>query len=293
MKQSVAVIGGGASALLFAAKLDTTKYNITIYERNAAVGRKFLVAGDGGFNLTHSENTEAFLSRYSPSYFLEKSIRSFTNKELISWLSRIGIETYIGSSKRVFPVKGIKPIDVLSSILEVMKQKNVVIKTNHLWKGWSSEEEHIFNNNSETIKVKADITVFSLGGASWKVTGSDGSWLNYFNERGIKTNPFLPSNCEVKIDWKKEFIEKEAGESLKNISLKCGDKERKGEVVITASGLEGGAIYALTGEVRKQLKENKTAVVYLDMKPLNSIEELTSKIIKQTRPLNRIESKTK
>src|ERR1019366_8949418 len=111
--------------------------------------------------------------RYTPSSFLEKSIRSFTNTDLRNWLKAIGIDTYIGTSKRVFPAKGIKPIDVLNAILAVLKQKNVEIKTLHTWKGWNDKDELIFENNDETITVKSDITVFAMGGASWKVTGSD------------------------------------------------------------------------------------------------------------------------
>ncbi len=277
MKKTIAIIGGGASALILASQLDTTKFGVTIYERNNAVGRKLLVAGDGGFNLTHSEELELFISRYSSSPFLEKSIRSFSNTDLINWLKAIGIETYIGTSKRIFPVKGLKPIDVLNSILDVVKQKNVVIKTQHEWKGWNSNDELIFGNNSETINSKADITVFAMGGGSWKVTGSDGSWLRYFEEKGIKTIPFQPSNCAVKINWKKEFIERAEGKALKNISVKSGDKERNGEVVITRFGLEGGAIYAMIGEIRKQLNK-ETASIVIDLKPLLTVAEIKNKI---------------
>ncbi len=277
MKKSTAIIGGGASALMLASQLDSTKFDVTIYERNNAVGRKLLVAGDGGFNLTHSEETEPFISRYSPSSLLEKSIRFFSNTDLRNWLKSIGIETYIGTSKRVFPIKGIKPIDVLNAILEVLKKNKVVIKTQHEWKGWNANGELIFENNSKTINIKSDITVFAIGGGSWKVTGSDGNWLEYFEEKGIKTIPFQPSNCAVKINWKREFIDLAEGNSLKNISVKCGDKERKGEIVITKFGLEGGAIYTMIGEIRKQLKDNN-ATITIDLKPTISVEEIKNRI---------------
>ena len=277
MKKSIAIIGGGASALMLASQLDSTIFEVTIYERNNAVGRKLLVAGDGGFNLTHSEELEQFISRYTPSSFLEKSLRKFSNTYLIDWLKSIGIETYIGTSKRVFPLKGIKPIDVLNSILDVLKQKNIVLKTQHEWKGWNENDELIFENNSETINSKTDIAVFAMGGGSWKVTGSNGIWLNYFKEKGIKTIPFQPSNCAVKINWKKQFIDLAEGKSLKNISAKCLEKERKGEVVITKFGLEGGAIYALIGEIRKQLNDNG-ATITIDLKPLLRVEEIKNKI---------------
>lgn len=275
-KKSIAVIGGGASTLMFACIIDTDKYDVTIYERNNTPGRKLLVAGDGGFNLTHSEELETFITRYIPSSFLEKSIRSFTNIDLQQWFKEHKIETYAGTSKRIFPIKGIKPIDVLTVFLNVLKQNKIEIKTQHLWKGWNKNNRLLFENNNNIIAVKPDITVFSLGGASWKVTGSDGSWLTYFNEKNINTLPFMPSNCAVKINWHNQVLKTLEGKSLKNISVSINNKTIKGELVITQFGLEGGAIYALIGEIRNQLKINNTASVYIDFKPSFSIEKIKS-----------------
>jgi len=169
--QSVAIIGGGPSALMLAAMLDEKKYHVHIYEKNATVGRKFLVAGDGGFNLTHSESMDAFVARYTPPDFLEQALHAFTNQDLCDWLKTIGIETYTGSSKRIFPVKGIKPIEVLNAFLEKLKTKHVYIHTQHEWKGWSETNALVFLNKKEEVIVDADVTVFALGGASWTVTG--------------------------------------------------------------------------------------------------------------------------
>jgi uncharacterized flavoprotein (TIGR03862 family) len=278
MKKSIAIIGGGSAALMLAAQLNEHKFDVTIYERNAAIGRKFLVAGDGGFNLTHSEDLASFITRYAPSAFFEKTIAGFTNTDLCAWLQSIGIETFVGTSKRVFPIKGIKPIDVLNAILEVLKKKNVQLKTNYMWKGWK-ENELIFETNvTDTfIHVTADITVFCLGGSSWKVTGSDGSWLNYFSDKGITTLPFQASNCAFKVEWKKEFIGLAAGKTLKNIAIKCDAKERKGELVITKFGLEGGAIYALSSKIRAHLNESGSATVFIDLKPSLSMEQIKDK----------------
>jgi uncharacterized flavoprotein (TIGR03862 family) len=278
MKKSIAIIGGGPAAMMLAAQLDEHKFDVTIYERNAALGRKFLVAGDGGFNLTHSEDIEQFISRYTPAIFFEKIIRSFTNTDLRNWLASIGIETTVGSSKRVFPADGIKPIDVLNAILNVLKKKKFFIKTQHTWKGWNTDNELLFETSNTTIPVKTDLVVFALGGASWKVTGSDGAWTNYLNEKGIEIIPFQSSNCAFEIKWNNEFLKIAEGQSLKNISLKCNEKEKQGEVVITAFGLEGGAIYALSPAIRKQLNEQKTATVYLDLKPTLHVSEIKNKI---------------
>ncbi|MGQ0827422.1 MAG: NAD(P)/FAD-dependent oxidoreductase [Bacteroidota bacterium] len=278
MKKSLAIIGGGPAAMMLAAQLDEKKFDVSIYEHNVALGRKFLVAGDGGFNLTHSEEIGQFISRYIPISFIEPIIRSFTNTDLRNWLSSIGIETIVGSSKRVFPAEGIKPIDVLNTILKVLKKKNVSLQTQHTWKGWKNDEL-IFEVNDEIKNIKADLIVFALGGASWKVTGSDGAWTKYFKEKGIDVVPFQSSNCAFEIKWEKEFLKITEGQSLKNISLKYAGHEKKGEVVITSFGLEGGAIYALSATIRKQLNEQKTATVCLDLKPSFTIEQIKTKIL--------------
>lgn len=276
MKKSVTIIGGGAAALMLAAQLDESKFDVTIYERNAAFGRKFLVAGDGGFNLTHSEEIEKFIQRYSPADFFKPILSSFTNTDLRNWLKKIGIETFVGSSKRVFPIEGIKPIDVLNAILNELKRKNVTIKTNHIWKGWKNDTL-IFEHNQEILTIQSSIFIFSLGGSSWKVTGSDGSWANYFSEKGIEVLPFQASNCAYEVKWKTDFSNLAEGKSLKNISVKCNNKERKGELVITKFGLEGGAIYALSPEIRKQLHETGESVIYLDLKPSLTLEQIKDK----------------
>ncbi len=278
MKKSVAIIGGGPAALMLACTLDEKKFDITIYEKNFALARKFLVAGDGGFNLTHSENIDSFVSRYTPNNFLEPCLRAFTNEDLRVWLKKIGIEAFVGSSKRVFPTKGIKPIDVLNAILEELKKKTVSIKTLHEWKGWN-KDELIFDYKGEKINVGADFTVFALGGASWSKTGSDGGWTKLLEDRGVVIIPFQPSNCTYKIDWEKGFISQWEGKSLKNISLSCGGAEKKGELVITKFGIEGGAVYALSAQIRKQFLTKNGAVVFIDLKPGFSAEEIKKKLL--------------
>lgn len=286
MKTSISIIGSGPSALLLAAFLDETKFDVTIYEKNAAPSRKFLVAGDGGFNLTHGEELQQFISRYTPSDFFKNIIPSFTNNDLREWLKTIGIETFVGSSNRIFPVKGIKPIDVLNAILDELKIKNVTIKTNHEWKGWNSEKLS-FEGCPPLEGVGGGlsaIVVFALGGASWKVTGSSGAWTNYFSEKGIEIVPFQPSNCAFEVKWKEEFVRVVEGQSIKNISITCGGKEKKGEVVITKFGLEGGVLYALSPEIRKQSPQycgdcgNKSfASIFIDLKPVLSLDEIKTR----------------
>jgi len=278
MKKTIAIIGSGPSALMLAATLDEAFFDVTIYDRNFAPARKFLVAGDGGFNLTHSEPLEQFIARYHPSEYLEKSIRSFSNIDLQNWLKRIGIETYVGSSKRIFPLKEIKPIHVLNAILKELDSKHVQFKMKHEWKGWNSENELVLENENNLQTVPADLIVFALGGASWSKTGSGGNWTDYFEKRSIGINPFLPSNCAYEINWNENFITLAEGQPLKNISVTCNGKEKKGELVITKFGIEGGAVYALSPEIRKQLNDNKAATIFIDLNSALSVEEIKERL---------------
>jgi uncharacterized flavoprotein (TIGR03862 family) len=275
LKPSIAIIGGGASALFFAATIDTKQYSVTIYEKNKALGRKFLVAGDGGFNLTHGSNIEEMKKQYHPQGLLDKSIDMFTNEDLRQWLHQNGIKTFEGSSHRIYPIKGIKPIQVLQTIIQLLLNKGVQIQYNCQWKGWAEDGCLLFNNQT---KVKADKVVFALGGGSWKVTGSDGAWMNYFEEKGIKVNPFQASNCAFQIPWQEAFIKLYDGHPIKNCALRIGNNVAKGELVITKFGLEGNAIYALSREIQNSLKINLNSTIYLDLKPMFSIIQIKEKL---------------
>lgn len=284
MKKRVSIIGGGPASLMLAAQLDEQLFDVTIYERNFAVGRKFLVAGKGGFNLTHSEPIDQFINRYTPASFLEDYIRTFSNTDLIDWLQEIDIPTFIGSSKRVYPVKGITPIEVLNAILKVLKKKHVKVLTRHYWSGWNGNNELVFETKEGTQTIQSDITVFGLGGKSWKKTGSDGSWASRFEGKGINIIPFEASNCAFEIKWPNSLLEQIEGESVKNITITCNDKQTKGEVVITSFGLEGGAIYALSPQIREQLNNNiGHAEILIDLKPSFTIEEIRERLLINTK----------
>ncbi|MCF6308600.1 MAG: TIGR03862 family flavoprotein [Flavobacteriaceae bacterium] len=274
MKKQIAIIGGGPSALLLAAFLDAEKFTITIYEKKKTAGRKFLVAGKGGFNLTHSEPIDLLVKRYTPNGFLDKALLHFTNTDFRNWLDKIGVPTYIGSSKRVFPKEGIKPNEVLNAILKILKEKGIIIKYEHAFTKWDGDNNPIINHKT----IQTDYTVFSLGGGSWNITGSDGNWLDAFSEIGIKTKPFQASNCAYQIDWNLNFIQKHEGTPLKNIAISCNNVIQKGEVVITKFGLEGNAIYGLSPHIREQLNTNSKATIFIDFKPSLTIEKIQSKI---------------
>lgn len=297
-KKNVIIIGGGASALMLACFLDTNKYAVSIYEKNAALGRKFLVAGDGGLNLTHSEDKQQFVKRYTPSSFIEPFIQHFSNDNFRDWLKSIGIETFVGTSKRVFPLKGIKPIEVLKAIEKKLKENNVEVIYNHEWKGLQDDQLIFQTSNNQTSSVTADIVVFALGGSSWKVTGSDGSWTNLFKEKGININPFYPSNCAYKVNWPEGLVNQIEGKAIKNAVFTCNHINRKGEAVLTKFGIEGSGVYPLSPDIRKQLlrhpelvsgsqemlncnsvttkqlQHKNTATIFVDFKPEFSVEEI-------------------
>lgn len=274
MKQ-LTIIGTGPAALMLAAHLDTSRYTVVMYEKNAAPARKFLVAGDGGLNLTHGEELHDFISRYTPKTFMDPVIRAFTPSQLCAWLDGLGVSTYMGSSKRIFPDEDIKPIDVLNRITEAVEKNNVTIHKNHTWIGWDENNKLRFRNKSgDELTVESDITIFALGGASWPVTGADGSWISLFNERGISCVPFEASNCAVQVNWPQAFISTAEGQILKGVTISCGSVSRRGDVVIKAGGMEGSPVYFQAGAIRKQLKEKGTASVFIDLQPNRSGEEI-------------------
>lgn len=274
MKKQIAIIGGGPSAFLLAAFLDTEKFKVTIYEKNKTAGRKFLVAGKGGFNLTHSEAIDQLINRYTPHSVLKDALLEFTNSDFRNWLNKIGIPTFIGSSKRVYPDPGIKPIQVLNTILQHLKDRNITIRYEQHFTGWDPNNTPIINRQA----VPSHFTVFCLGGGSWKVTGSDGHWLDTFSKKGILTKPFKASNCSYDVDWKTDFITRYDGAPLKNITITCQGKTQKGEAVITTFGLEGNAIYGLSPQIRNQLQLDTSATIHIDFKPTLTLEAIRTKI---------------
>jgi uncharacterized flavoprotein (TIGR03862 family) len=275
MKKTVAIIGGGPAGMMVAAHLDKDKYDVTIYEKNKNFGRKFLVAGKGGFNLTHGEEMDTFIQRYTPQKFMETALLSFSNEDLRNWLKSIGIPTFVGSSHRIYPQKGIKPIEVLNQILDFLTSKNVHFKYEKEWTGWNQNNHLTFQDGEN---VNSDIVIFALGGGSWKVTGSDGSWIKLFQKKGIETKEFIPANCAYQIAWPTDIKKRNAGLPLKNIAVTCGEKTQKGELVITDFGLEGNAIYALSPQIQTELDTTGKAQIFLDIKPPLHVEKIKEKL---------------
>jgi uncharacterized flavoprotein (TIGR03862 family) len=272
--KKLTIIGGGPAALMLAAQLDTEKYQVRLCEKKKTVGRKFLVAGEGGLNLTYNSSLEELLSHYFPSEFMEPIIRQFTNADLINWLDTHGVATFIGSSNRVFPDSGLKPIEVLNKIVAYISTKKIEFQLGTKWVGWN-EKGYLCFEGSEP--VESDITVFAMGGASWKVTGSDGGWAKAFEARGVSVRPFRAANCAFGVDWNKNFMKAHEGKPLKNIALTYNGHFAKGELVISKFGLEGNAIYALSQKIQETLLTKESTVIYLDLKPTMTVDQIRTK----------------
>lgn len=272
--KNLTIIGGGPAALMLAAEINTEKYNVSLIEKKKTLGRKFLVAGKGGLNLTFSSPIEELINQYFPSEFMAPIIRQFSNEDFIYWLNHQGIATFIGSSNRVFPALGVKPNEVLNKIIAYITTKKIKFKLDTTWLGWN-EDGHLCFEKGEDIE--SDIVVYALGGASWKVTGSDGKWSKNFEERGVHIQPFRAANCAFEVDWNKDFIRTHEGKPLKNIALTCNNHKSKGELVISKFGLEGNAIYALSQKIQENLLTKESTVIHLDLKPTMTVDQIKAK----------------
>ncbi len=277
-KVKITIIGSGPSALILASELNNEIFDINIFEKGNSPGRKFLVAGYGGFNLTHSEPPEIFIQKYDPVEFFKPYFTHFNNLDTRKWFENVGIKTFIGSSKRVYPEKGIKPNQVLETILKKIKDNKGKFYFNHKWIDFDKNYQPVFIHKNEKKVIKSDIVIFGLGGGSWKITGSNGKWLDIFRKHKIPTKDFEPSNCALKVDWEKAFLDKFEGKPVKNIAIFYADKYIKGEFVITKQGIEGAAVYAHTSSIRNQLKTNKNAKLYIDLMPFKTKDELFLKL---------------
>lgn len=276
-RKNIAIIGGGPSGLM-AAHMLSLHHDVSIYDKEKGVGQKFLVAGKGGFNITNALTGEALAAKYTPTDFLKEALHQFDSTAVRNWLTEIGIETYVGSSGRVFPIKGLTPSDVLKAWKQRLEEQGVIFNLKHEFAGFDENEHVVMKVAREKVTIEADYYIFALGGASWPVTGSDGKWIKTFSKNKINTIPFQASNCGVLVDWPETIQKNHAGKPLKNIAIKVNEVWQKGEAMITEYGLEGNAIYPLVPHIRSMLAIDANAHLYLDLKPFNTEEQLLQKI---------------
>ena len=262
------IIGAGPASLMAATQAIKNGCEVHVFEKMKTAGRKFLVAGDGGFNVTHDGSINDFTAYYSHPQ-IAAIIRQFTNIDLIAWFKEVGIETYVGSSGKIFPVKEIKPAFVLKTWLNFLKNQGVKFVFNATLQDFSSEEV-VIKTNTVIEKHRFDHLVLGLGAASWPKTGSDAAWVSLFKTKKIEIIPFQASNAGVNCLLPAEFLQKFQGEVFKNVIVSHHKSTRKGEVVLTNYGVEGAPIYYLNPSIRK----NISLPIWIDFKPDFSENEI-------------------
>jgi uncharacterized flavoprotein (TIGR03862 family) len=245
---------------------------VDLYEAKPSMGRKFLVAGKGGLNLTHSEPFEQFLNRYGARRpQLEPLLKDFGPEQVRIWAGGLGIDTFVGTSGRVFPV-GMQTAPLLHAWLERLRLSGVTFHTRHAWLGWNGDGSLRFTTSAGEISVQAHAVILALGGASWPQTGSNGAWVSLLQERGIPVNPLKPANCGFDVAWTEHFRTRFAGHPLKSVVLSFSDSQahafhQQGEFVITDTGVEGSLIYACSALIRDEIAAHGQAVIHLDLAP--------------------------
>lgn len=276
-RERIAIIGGGPAGLIAADVLAPT-HEVHLYEQGKSVGRKFLVAGQGGFNLTNSVDGAELAAMYTPPGILDDALAAFGSTALRNWFLEMGIPTFVGTSGRVFPTPGVKPIDVLNAIRARLVERGVQFHLEHTFVGFDAEANVLIEHQGARTSIQADYTLFALGGGSWSVTGSTGTWPKLLKPLGIEAVPFSASNCGVEVAWPEAFAHAHAGKPLKNVRIAAGERSGLGEATITAQGLEGNAIYPLVPALRSALDSGIPAVLHIDLKPNNITEQLLDKI---------------
>jgi hypothetical protein len=265
----VAIIGGGPAGLMAAEVLGQAGVSVDLYDAMPSVGRKFLLAGVGGMNITHAEDYPAFVGRYGArAGELRPMLDAFTPGALREWIHGLGIDTFVGSSGRVFP-SDMKAAPLLRAWLKRMRESGVHLHTRHRWLGWNEcGQLRIAGPEGESL-VKADATLLALGGGSWARLGSDGAWVPLLQASGITIAPLQPANCGFEVaGWSTHLTEKFSGAPLKTVSLALpGETPRKGEFVLTATGIEGSLVYALSASIRETINRDGAASVLLDLLP--------------------------
>lgn len=268
----VAVIGGGPAGLMAAETLSGGGARVALYDAMPSVGRKFLLAGKGGMNLTHAEPQAAFLERYGARRAqIAPLLEAFGPADLRAWARGLGIETFVGTSGRVFPVD-MKAAPLLRAWLQRLRARGVRFHVRHRWLGWTDAGALRFAAPAGEISVRADAVVLALGGGSWARLGSDGAWVPLLAGRGVAVMPLRPSNCGSDVDWTDHFRTRFAGCPVKPVVVSCTDAQgrtlrQQGEFVVTGTGVEGGVIYALSAVLRDRIEDEGSVHIELDLVP--------------------------
>ena len=282
-RSSVAVIGGGPAGLMAAEVLCNAGIAVDVFDSMPSFGRKFLLAGIGGLNITHSEEYDRFCNRYSIAQAdLQTALDSMTPQRLCDWVHGLGVETFVGTSGRVFP-KEMKAAPLLRAWLHRLRSKGVRMHVRHKWLGWADNGHLHFATPQGEIEVMPQATILALGGASWPKLGSDGAWAPVLRNQGVEVAPLESANCGFELSWSSYLKDKFAGAPLKSVALKFVDlqgqvRERQGEFVISEHGVEGSLIYAFSREIRQVLNAKGQASFTIDLLPGRSLDRVRNEV---------------
>ena len=279
----VAIVGGGPAGLMAAEQIARAGLAVDLFDAMPSVGRKLLRAGIGGLNLTHAEPLGAFVTRYGERQ-LEVSglLDRFGRDALLAWVHELGIETFTGSSQRIFPV-GKKAAPLLRAWLQRLRALGVRIHVRQRWLGWNESGELLLQGEAGVQTFRADATVLALGGASWPQLGSDGAWVDLLQQRQIAVAPLRPANCGFVVPWSEHFRARFARQPVKAVTATITDRHgslhtRSGELMVTESGLEGGLLYALSAPARDMIAQQGAAILQLDLCPGRTHEQLAARL---------------
>lgn len=274
---SIAIIGAGPAGLFAAEILSARGCRVQVFDRMPSVGRKLLMAGRSGLNLTHSEPLDRFVTRYGTArHWLEPALRAFPPSALTEWAEGLGQACFSGSSGRIFPT-AMKASPLLRAWLQRLAGQGVEIHTRHHFVGWN-DGSLLFETVEGQKSFQADATLLTLGGASWSRLGSDGHWAQLLTS---ETAPFAPSNCGFLPDWPAGFTQRHEGSVLHSVGLSFGTRQARGDLTVTSRGLEGSALYALSADLRETIRHDGRAVLMLDLRPTLSADDILKRLLAQ------------
>lgn len=277
---SVAIVGGGPAGLMAAQVLAEAGQPVDVFDAMPSAGRKFLLAGRGGLNLTHSEPFEAFVSRYGERRAeVERWLRAFDAQAVREWARGLGVETFVGTSGRVFPV-GMKAAPLLRGWLHRLRERGVQFHMRHRFTGWAADGSLQFETADGPRSVAAQATVLALGGASWSRLGSDGAWVPLLQARGVAVSDLQPANSgfDVRGGWSEYFSQRFAGQPFKSVAIRFGPFHRQGEFVATATGIEGSLVYAVSALLRDEIAARGSARLEIDLLPARTPEHVLREV---------------